>query len=119
VIGTLEPSEPKRLGHVAPLGSSSCTSCEGFGLRTAASSPSYAVPRGRWRIISWSARGATNGDAAARLLVFRRTSTPGRYRLIAESATRQVPADDAPTFASAIRVRRGDRLGLETIGSMP
>jgi hypothetical protein len=115
------PAEGKRLGQVAP----ECDHCSpiptgtpqhGLALNTAASSPSYVVPRGRWRITSWSVRDNSNFPDAVRLLVFRRASTPGRYRLIAKSPQRLVPPDSAPTFASSIRVRGGDRLGLETQG---
>jgi hypothetical protein len=49
------PAEAKRIGHVAPVGSSSCSGCVGFALHTAPGSPSYVVPRGRWKITSWSA----------------------------------------------------------------
>jgi hypothetical protein len=114
------PAQAKRLGHVAPLDpGAGCTNCWEFSLHTAASSPSYVIPRGHWRITSWSATGHANDDAAARLLVFRPAATKGRYRLIAMSGVRQVPAGTRPTFRSAIRVRRGDRLGLSGIGHMP
>jgi hypothetical protein len=114
------PAQAKRLGHVAPLDpGGGCTNCWEFSLHTAAGSPFYKIPRGHWKITSWSATGSTANDAAARLLVFRRGSTQGRYRMIAESRIRPVPAGATPTFRSSIRVRRGDRLGLESIGEMP
>jgi hypothetical protein len=107
------------LGHVAPPGAGGCTNCQALALHTAPSSPSYVVPHGRWKVTSWSVRGHAIDDAAARLLVYRRTSTPGAYRLLAESRKRKVAAGSAPTFSSSIRVRRGDRLGIQGIGHIP
>jgi hypothetical protein len=119
------PAEGKRLGQVAP----ECDHCgfiptgdpvRGLALHTAADSPSYVVPRGRWRITSWRLRDDTSLPDQVRLLVFRRTSTPGRFRLIAKSGPRLAPPDGAiSSYASSIRVRRGDRLGLETQGAIP
>jgi hypothetical protein len=59
----------KHIGRVAPSGAApgNCGSCEAFSFSTAASSPSYVVPQGRWRIISWAAQGNTADPAHARL----------------------------------------------------
>jgi hypothetical protein len=114
------PAEAKRIGHVAPLDPGlGCTACWEFSLHTAASSPSYAIPRGHWKLTSWRVTGHAADDAAARLLVFRPSSTAGRYRMIAMSAIRQVPAGATSSFPSSIRVRRGDRLGVLSVGHLP
>jgi hypothetical protein len=88
-------------------------------MHSAAGSPSYRVPRGHWEITSWSATGDDVDDASARLLVIRRGSDPGSYRMHATSAIRNIPAKKTPTFKSSIKVRGGDRLGLASIGNMP
>ena len=76
-------------------------------------------PRGHWEITSWSATGDDVKHAAARLLVIRRGSDPGSYRMHKTSAIRDIPANKTRTFKSSIKVRGGDRLGLASIGNLP
>jgi hypothetical protein len=59
------PAQAKRIDHVAPVGTGSCTNCWSFQVRTAPSSPSYKVPPGQWKITSWSVRGDVAGTAEA------------------------------------------------------
>jgi hypothetical protein len=114
------PANAKQLGHVAPtISGGGCGQCWEFALHGAADSPSYRIPRGHWKITSWSATGDDTDDAAARLLVIRPGSDHGRYRMFTTSAIRDIPANTTPTFKSSIKVRHGDRLGLASIGSLP
>ena len=108
-----------RLGTVAPPDLGGCVSCQLFQVTTASGERSYKVPKGRWKITSWSAQGGGDDDGEARLLVFRRTGTPGQYKLIGRSHLETVPADGSPNFATNIAARRGDRLGIGTIHSLP
>jgi hypothetical protein len=119
------PAQAKRLGHIAPP--LDCAHCpippanltqQAVALHTAPGSPSYVVPRGHWKIKSWGVQGYPTYPAEARLLVLRRASAPGRYRLIARSRPGVVFPASTPTFKSAIRVRRGDRLGLASSGPL-
>jgi hypothetical protein len=80
---------------------------------TAPSSPSYVVPFDG-TITSWSVQGA-NQPAGAQLQVYRPLG-PSEWRLVAESAVRQVPATGVTTFAARIAVRRGDILGRTGLG---
>src|SRR5262245_3141430 len=73
------------LGQVAPPGgfSGSCGACSDVQFSTDPASPSYAVPGlpaggGPWTVTSWSFRGGDGGTTpTSRLLVWRRTATPG------------------------------------------
>ena len=118
----LAPAAPaKTLGSLAPANTpagESCTGCHGFQTRSAAGSPSYAVPAGKWRITSWRSRNTTASPVRAQLWVFRHTRTRGQYKLVARSRKEQIPAHSAPRFATDIRVKRGDLLGLATFGDM-
>jgi hypothetical protein len=105
------------LGKPAPSGAfpGSCGgACNSFALRTAPSSPSYKVPRGRWTITSWKLQGDPTSAGEALLRIYRRTA-PNTYKLIRESENEAVPAGAVTKFATHLNVRRGDRLGLETI----
>jgi hypothetical protein len=113
------PAEAKDLGATAPTGTGGCTDCWFFSVDSEVGSPSYGIPAGKWRITSWSTTGDTTADASARLLVFRPGPGVGQYRLVKMSSVEQVPKGTTPTFATSIRVRPGDRLGLQGIGMMP
>jgi hypothetical protein len=110
-----------RLGKVAPSGADpgSCTSCEAFALDNAPASPSYVVPHGHWKIVSWRAQGDTDNTAQARLRIYRPTQTDGRFRLLDQSGAKHFPAGKSSGHKTHIRVRAGDLLGIETLGSMP
>ena len=110
-----------KLGSLAPRGTSSgetCDSCHGFQANTAAGSPSYAVPAGRWKITSWRSRNTTGSQVVARLQVFRPTPTEDRYKLVAQSRKTHIPAHSAPSQAVQISVRPGDLIGLATFSDM-
>jgi hypothetical protein len=111
----------RTLGSLAPANTpdgETCTGCQGFESATAADSPSYAVPAGRWLITSWRSRNTTDAPVRARLWVFRPTSTSDRYKLLAQSRKVHIPANSAPKFTTNIAVRHGDILGLLTYDSM-
>jgi hypothetical protein len=113
------PAQAKRIGHVAPVGTGSCTNCWSFSLRTAASSPSYKVPGGHWKITSWRVRGDIASAAEAHLLVVRPSTTHGRFRIVEKSSYGQVSPGGVSKFASSIPVRGGDHLGLSGGGALP
>jgi hypothetical protein len=101
------------IGRVAAPGLGACSGCNVLQLKTEGQ-PSYKVPKGKWELKAWSAQGSGSADGEARLLVFRRTATPGQFKLIGSSDLETVPADDSPFFATAIQVKGGDRLGIQT-----
>lgn len=102
------------LGQVNPPDYGSCGGCNGFQLKTEAGQPSYKVPKGQWELKAWSAQGSGTADGDARLMVYRRTATPGQFKLIGRSDFETVPADDSPFFPTQIQVKGGDRLGIRT-----
>ena len=111
-------AEVVRIGQVSPPDLGGCSDCAQFQLKTGAGSPSYRVPKGRWALKAWSAQGGGSADGDARLLVFRRTQTPGQFKLIGLSDPETVPADDSPFFPAQIEVRRGDLLGIATVSNL-
>ncbi|HEX8054305.1 MAG TPA: hypothetical protein VF517_15055 [Thermoleophilaceae bacterium] len=80
---------------------------------TAPGSPAYVVPFDG-TIASWSVQGA-NQPATARLQVYRPLG-PNEWRLVAESAVRQVSATGVTTSAARIAVRQGDIIGRTGLG---
>ena len=84
------------IGQVSPPDLGNCGSCEAFQLKTEGGKPSYKVPKGKWELKAWSAQGGGSADGEARLLVFRRTATPGRYEVVGRSHEETVPADGNP-----------------------
>jgi hypothetical protein len=109
------------LGKVARSGADpgSCTNCEEFALKTAPASPSYVVPQGHWKIVSWRAQGDTQDPAEARLRIYRPTQVDGRFKLLDQSGAKEFPPGKASGHKAHIRVRAGDLLGIQTNGSMP
>jgi hypothetical protein len=85
----------------------------------AAGSPSYRVPKGKWRIIKWSAQGGGTADGSARLRVYRKTGVDGQYKLVKESDQETIAADGHPRRETSLRVRHGDMLGITTNGGAP
>ena len=106
------------LGRIAPMGvAGSCSGCSFLQVSNDPASFSYVVPPGGpWTVVSWSARGGSMADSA-RLLIFRATTTPGRFQLVANSADAQFGAVEAPVIPVSIPVQPGDRIGLRTGGS--
>ena len=89
----------------------SCGGCSFLQVSNDPASFSYVVPPGGpWTVTSWSARGGSMVDSA-RLLVFRPTSTPGQYQLVANSADAVIDPVAAPAIPVSIPVQPGDRLG--------
>lgn len=108
------------LGEVAPLStpSNGCTGCTYFQLQTTSLSPSYVVPAGGpWTVSSWSARGGDTTPAAAKLRIFRATSTAGQHQLVAESGEVPIAVNSATPNATSIPVQAGDRIGIRTAGA--
>jgi len=127
VLGVLVGSAPagaakfKTIGKAAPVGGSpgSCGGCEAFSLDTAAASPSYVVPKGRWTIVSWKAAGDETDNGQARLRIYRPLAVAGRFELVRETAFKDFPGGVKTSHKTHIRVRRGDVIGIETGASMP
>lgn len=97
-------------GSFSPAGIQ-CTSA--LQLATAPSSPSYVVPFDG-TITSWSVQGVSQ-PGTAQLQVYRPLA-PNQWRLVAESAVKQVPANVVTTFSARIPVRQGDILGRTGLG---
>jgi hypothetical protein len=110
------------LGAVAPPDLGGCSSCDVFGTKNGVGAPKYTVPQGPtglWTITSWSAQGGGSQPGQARLRVYRRTSTSGQYMLLRQSKLETVPPHGHPSFATSMRVNKGDLLGLGTIENVP
>jgi hypothetical protein len=110
------------LGAVAPPNLGGCGSCDAFQLTVGAGAPRYRVPAGPtglWTITSWSSQGGGIADGKARLRVYRRTQTAGQFELIKQSHLGLVPAAGSPDFATDIKVKKGDLLGIGTQDNVP
>jgi Ca2+-binding RTX toxin-like protein len=85
---------------------------------TAPSSPSYAVPAGGGVITRWShtVSSDTPTTATLRLKVFRKTGTK-TYLTVGHSAIEPLTSDGLMVFATRIKVKAGDLLGLRTGGT--
>ena len=95
----------------------SCGSCNAFQLETAPSTPSYVVPNGDWKIISWKAHGLKKGRSKARLRIYRpSTSVQDQFEIVAESDLERFPAGKVTSHRTRIRVKPGDHLGIVGIG---
>jgi hypothetical protein len=114
-------AQSRTIGKAAPVGASpgSCGNCEAFAFATAPESPSYAVPKGRWKIVSWKAAGDETDPAQARLGIYRPSATAGQFKLVKETAFKNFQGGVKTSHKANIRVRRGDVIGIETNGSMP
>lgn len=109
-----------KLGQTAPAnspGGVECGACDGFQSRTAAGSPSYKVPDGKWTITKWKSRNTTDAKVRARLKVFRHVG-PGVWKVIGESSKRTIKPNSAPSWKTQVKVKKGDRLGLGSYGQM-
>jgi hypothetical protein len=106
------------LGSLAPPNMGGCGNCNGFQAHTEPGQPSYQVPPGNWVITSWSAQGGGTADGMARLRVYRPGKVNGRYILVRESALELVKATDHLAFATHLRVRGGDLLGIYTASNL-
>jgi hypothetical protein len=107
------------IGGVAPGPSGTeCGGCTNLQVSTDSASPSYMVPPvpasgNPWTLTSWSVQGEAM-DGTARLLVWRRTATPGEFQLLADTPDQVVPANTAPSFAVSIPVQPRDVIGIRS-----
>jgi hypothetical protein len=112
----------KQLGKVAPNpgAGETCGDCNTFQFATAPTSPSYVVPKGKWKIVSWRAAGPHPSDGAghARLRIYRPTGVTDQFKIVKESDDELFPAGKVKEHKTKIRVRKGDHLGIRSVGSM-
>jgi hypothetical protein len=106
----------RQLGKPAPkvTPGQECGTCNSFQIGTAPESPSYKVPRGKWRIIAWKAAGLAKGEgrSKARLRIYRPTGVTDQFKIIAQSDIESFAADKVTEHRTRIRVKKGDRLGI-------
>jgi hypothetical protein len=107
------------LGSLAPPDLGGCGNCNVLQWKSAPGEPSYQVPPGKWKVISWSAQGGGNAAGKARLRVYRPTGTKGQLKLVRQSAYGAIPPDGHPVFATNLKVRGGDVIGLYTQDNVP
>jgi hypothetical protein len=113
------PAAALTLGSLAPPDLGGCGNCNVVQRKTAPGEPSYEVPPGKWKIKSWSAQGGGTAAGKARLRVYRPTGTKRQLKLVKQSAYGTVPADGHPVFATNLKVRGGDLIGLYTQDNIP
>jgi hypothetical protein len=102
------------LGSFGPAYTGDCSSCALFARKSDTGEPSYKVPAGNWTITEWAARGSLSGSGHARLQVWRATGTPGQFKLVKESTREKVAQDGKAFFATNLKVKGGDLLGIRT-----
>ena len=112
------PSAHAATSTLGQLGNDS--PCGGFGYSEVETStggaPSYAVPSDGV-ITSWSILGNTDTDDVVKMRIFRPTSTPGQFEVVADS-TEQGPLTPSVVngpFPTNIPVKTGDLLGLNIV----
>jgi hypothetical protein len=88
------------------------TDFDSVQLRTGPGVPSYVVPLGGGRIVSWSTQGGPDKGLMA-VEIWRRTASPDRFILVGISPEEQIAPNVLNTFslASPIVVQAGDLLG--------
>ena len=95
----------------------SCGSCNTFQLETAPSTPSYVVPNGDWKIISWKAHGLKKGKSKARLRIYRPSdSVQDQFEIVAQSDVERFRAGQITEHRASIPVEPGDHLGIVGVG---
>jgi hypothetical protein len=107
-IGQLEPGTP----------TGSCLGNSSWVQSAEAGAPSYAVPAGRWVIVSWSHRANSASGRELGVRVWRTTATPGSYTLVAAGSLRTLTPGGINTLYERITVSGGDILGLR-VGNPP
>jgi hypothetical protein len=110
----------RQLGKVAPKvgAGDACGDCDAFQFSTAPASPSYVVPKGKWTIVSWKAAGLKNDVGHARLRIFRPTGVNDQFEIVTESDKERFPAGKVKEHDTRLRVRKGDHLGISSVGDM-
>lgn len=94
----------------------SCGGCNAFQMETAPATPSYVVPNGDWKIISWKAGGLKQGRSKARLRIYRPTGVSDQYEIVKESGIERFRAGQITEHRIRMRVKPGDHLGIVGIG---
>jgi hypothetical protein len=109
------------IGSANPMNSGptdGCSGCHSLQAATDPASPSYVVPAapagGPWTLTSWSARGGFMGGTAS-VEVWRPTSTPNEFRLIAIGPVQSFEANTVVSHAVNIPVEPGDHLGIQSL----
>ncbi len=113
------PAAAVTLGSLAPPNSGGCGNCNVLQWKSAPGEPSYEVPPGKWTITSWTAQGGGVAAGKARLRVYRPTGTKRQLKLVKQSAYGKIPADGHPQFATSLKVRGGDLIGVYTVDNVP
>ena len=108
---TAPPATIGSTGMTFANGGVNCSSA--LQLTTAPASPSYVVPFDG-TITSWTVKGAPQ-PWPVQLQVYRQVGA-NAWRLVAETAVRQVPANVVSTFYVRIPVKAGDILGRTGLG---
>jgi hypothetical protein len=106
------------IGSLAPPHLGGCTNCILFQRSTGKGEPSYKVPAGKWKIISWSAQGGGQAVGQALLIVFRPTATAGQFKVVKQSAVETIPKSGHPSFTVNFNVEEGDVIGLATLSGL-
>jgi hypothetical protein len=107
--GRADPLAAVRLGQVAPDDPADCGAPSNLVQASTGPSPTYRVPVDG-AITRWSHAGDPGAAGSGRLQVWRPAGGTS-YRLVGNSAVRTF-APGLNTFATSIRVRAGDLLGL-------
>jgi hypothetical protein len=126
LVGALAVAAPasgakfKQLGKPASKvgAGESCGTCDTFQFETAPSSPSYVVPKGKWKIVAWKAHGLKKGEgkSKARLRIYRPTAVVDQYEIVSESGIESFPAGEITRHRTRIKVKKGDHLGIVGVG---
>jgi hypothetical protein len=106
------------IGQPAPSGATgSCLACSVLQVTTNPASPTYAVPAfpagESWTVTSWTVRGGSMAGGA-RLQVWRPTTTPNEFRLVAATPDATIAANAVPPIPASVPVQPGDVLGMRT-----
>lgn len=95
------------------------TTCGSFGYSEAETStgaaPAYAVPAGDGLITSWSTLASSDTNDVVQLRVYRATSTPGEYLVVADSAPEALTPSVVNTFPTHVVVEPGDVIGINIV----
>lgn len=99
----------------AALGNGFKTPATFIAQSTAPTSPRYVVPVGGTRISAFRIQGNASSGGQVELKVFRRTPTPGTWKVIGQSAPVKLAVNVLNTFSTLIAVLPGDVLGITAV----
>ena len=111
------PAAAATIGSIAPPGlTGGCGNCDGIQAATAPfpSSPSYAVPTGRWTITSWRAMGDDTVSGQLQLRIYRPTGVVDQWTLVAQTGLETFAPNVPTAHPASLSVKAGDVLGLTT-----